>query len=154
MPKIAQHDVDGATLHLDLQIVSDPTPSSVHLHVVNTATSYSLFTPVLDGINASIFLENTEPNIKPFGYLQIPTMHATKTFQNIVDQTLDILDMDQFIAYNKLVTQSEKFRFALRGRTKVHLGALPVVGVDFNKAIETNGKIFRLEYLRIELTEL
>jgi len=47
--------------------------------------------------------------------------------------------MDQFIAYNKLVTQSETFRFALRGRTRLHLGALPVVSVDFNKAIETKG---------------
>jgi len=56
-----------------------------------------------------------------------------------VDQTLEILDMDKFIAYNTLVTQSETFRFALRGRTRLHLGALPVVSVDFNKAIETKG---------------
>jgi len=139
MPKIAQHDVDGSELRLDKQIVSNPTDTTVNLHVENTATSHSLFTPVLDGFNASLFLESTEPDIKPFGILRIPAMHATRTFQTVVDQELEILDREQFIAYNKIVTQSDKFRFAMRGRTKLHLGALPVVSVDFNKAIETKG---------------
>jgi len=139
MPKIAQHDVDGSELRLDVQVVSDPKPDSVSLHIVNTATSHSLFTPMLDGFNVSLFLENTEPDIKPFGILSLPSMHATKTFSTTVDQVMQIIDMEQFIEYNKLVTSSEKFRFAMRGRTQLHLGALPVVSVDFNKAIETKG---------------
>jgi Protein of unknown function (DUF3712) len=141
MPRIAQHDINDASLHLDVQIVSDPKPNTVKLHVVNTAESKSWFTPMLDAFNASLFLEATEPDIKPFGILEIPRLHATHTFLTVVDQVMEILDMDQFIAYNKLVTSSESFRFALRGRTKLHLGGLPVVGVDFNKAIETKGKL-------------
>jgi hypothetical protein len=141
MPKIAQHDIDTAELHLDVQIVSDPTPDSVYVNIKNTVFSKSWFTPMLDAFDAKLFLEDTEPDIKPFGVLQIPALHAQKNFLTIVNQTLDILDQEQFLAYNKLVTQSEKFRFALRGRTKLHLGALPVVSVDFNKAIETPGRL-------------
>jgi len=139
MPKIAQHDMDGSELHLDYQIVSNPTENSVDLKVRNTAVSRSWFTPQLDPFNVSLFLEDTEPDIKPFGILSLPPQHALHYFSTDVNQTMEILDKDQFNEYNKRVTQSKTFRFAMRGKTKLHLGALPVVTVDFNKVIETNG---------------
>lgn len=106
----------------------------------NKVINKSLFTPTLDSFNASLFLENTEPNIKPFGYITIPSVHALKVSFTEVEQDMVIVDKEQFIAYNKLVTSSKQFRVAVRGRTKLHLGALPVVTVDYNKAILMNGK--------------
>jgi len=52
---------------------------------------------------------------------------------------MQITDMEQFKAYNKLVTQSKSFRLGIRGKTRLHLGALPVVTVDYNKAINLTG---------------
>jgi Protein of unknown function (DUF3712) len=137
---MAQHDLDRATITVIEQIISDPTPSNIQLKMVTNSHNPSIFRPTLDEFKAALFLENTEPNIKPFGYIKIPKLHATKDATVVVSQPLEIVDMEQFIAYNKLVTQSETYRVAMRGRTNLHLGALPTVGVNFNKVVETKGK--------------
>ena len=124
---------------MESQIVTNPRPDVVHLTMRNKVRNKSIFTPTLDPFNASLFLENTEPNIKPFGHITIPSVHALKTTFTDIDQEMVIEDMEQFIAYNKLVTSAKEFRVAVRGRTRLHLGALPVVWVDFNKAILMNG---------------
>lgn len=136
--------MNKAILYMEEQIVSDPRPDVIHLSMKNKIKNKSWFTPTLDPFNATLFLENTEPNIKPFGRITIPTVHALKEIYTNIDQEMHIEDMDQFIAYNKLVTASESFRVAVRGRTRLHLGALPVVWVDFNKAIEMKGKLIVL----------
>jgi hypothetical protein len=140
LPAVAQHDVDKSELYMEEQIVTNPRPDVVHIKMKNRVVNKSLFTPTLDSFNASLFLEATEPNIKPFGYLTIASVHATKVSFTDIDQELQIADMEQFTLYNKLVTNSKQFRVAVRGRTKLHLGALPVVTVNFNKAILMNGK--------------
>jgi hypothetical protein len=139
---MAQHDLNRATITVIEQIISDPTPNSIHLKMVTNSHNPSIFTPTLDEFKAALFLENTEPNIKPFGYIKIPKLHALKDSKVVVSQLLEIADMEQFIEYNKLVTQSVKYRVAMRGRTKLHLGGLPTVGVNFNKVVETEGKPF------------
>jgi Protein of unknown function (DUF3712) len=139
LPKIAQHDVNKAELSMEEQIVSDPRPDVIKLKMTNKVKNHSLFTPTLDAFNASLFLENTEPDIKPFGYITIPSVHALKVTYTNIEQDMQIANMEQFIAYNKLVTSAKEFRVAVRGRTKLHLGALPVVTVNFNKAILMNG---------------
>jgi uncharacterized protein DUF3712 len=141
LPKIAQSDVNKSELYMEEQIVSNPRSDVVHIAMTNRVKNKSLFTPTLDSFNASLFLENTEPSIKPFGYIQIPSVHALKEVFTHVDQDMQIADMEQFIAYNKLVTSSKEFRVAVRGRTKLHLGALPVVTVDYNKAILQKGML-------------
>jgi hypothetical protein len=141
---MAQHDLDRAELTVTDQVVSDPTPDSVQLRMVTNSHNPSIFRPTLDEFRAALFLENTEPNIKPFGYITIPKLYAARDAEVVVSQPLEIVDMDQFIAYNTLVTQSEKYRVALRGKTKLHLGGLPVVTVNFNKAVEVKGKQYLL----------
>jgi hypothetical protein len=139
LPKIAQSDVNKSELFAVQQDILDPTPSSVFVKMQNKIINHSLFTPSLDGFTVDLFLENTLPNYKPFGRLNIPPAHVTKETNVTIEQTLEILDQDQFAAYNKLVTQSETYRVALRGKTKLHLGALPVVTVDYNKVLTTKG---------------
>jgi len=158
LPSMAQHDLDRATITVIEQIISEPAPNQVQLKMVTNSHNPSIFRPTLDEFKAALFLENTEPNIKPFGYIKIPKLHATKDATVVVSQPLEIVDMDQFIAYNKLVTQSDTYRVAMRGRTNLHLGALPTVGVNFNKVVETKGlnslKGFRVENMTISLKAL
>jgi len=139
LPKIAQSDVNKSELLTVNQTVTNPRPDVVHIVMNNKVINKSLFTPTIDSFNASLFLENTEPDIKPFGYITIPSVHALKEVYTQVDQEMQIADMEQFIAYNKLVTSSKTFRVAVRGKTRLHLGALPVCTVHYNKAIEMNG---------------
>lgn len=139
LPSIAQGDVNKAEMIVNDQIISEPTPDEVKLHIVSTVNSKSMFTPTLDAFEASLFLEDTEPNIKPFGKITIPSVHATKVSTTTVDQQMKILDQEQFKRYNTLVASAKNFRLGVRGRTKLHLGALPVVTVDFNKAVNMDG---------------
>jgi hypothetical protein len=143
LPRIAQGDVNKADMFINEQIIMEPEPDQINLHVISTVKSYSLFRPVLDAFNASLYLQNTEPDIKPFGVITIPSVHATKTSSTDVQQTMKIIDMEQFKAYNKLVTQAKNFKLGIRGVTKLHLGALPVVKVKFEKAVNMSGTIFR-----------
>jgi hypothetical protein len=140
IPKKAQRDVNASTLEIQAQIISDPTPSSVHLKLVNIARSDSSFHPTLDEFEAALFLETTEPEITPFGYVTIPKTRVSHETTIVVDQTLTVTNMDQFIAYNKLVMGSDVFRIAVRGRTGLHQKGLSKIDVDYNKVVTMNGK--------------
>jgi hypothetical protein len=132
--------MNGAELSMIYQEVLDPTPNSVRLNMVTKAISHTIFTPTLDAFEADLFLENTLPNYKAFGTITIPGMHVTKELNTTVNQVMAIKDPVQFNAYNTLVSQSESFKVAMKGRTKLHLGALPVVEVDFSKVITMKGR--------------
>jgi hypothetical protein len=119
----------------------EPKSNSVKVKMAQQIINHSIFRPTLDGFEVELFLENTLPNIKPFAKMNIPGVHAKKVTNVTIEQTLNILDMDQFIAYNKLVTQSETYRVALRGKTRLHLGALPVVSVNYNKVLTMKGEL-------------
>lgn len=139
MPHIAQDGINAAQLELYQQIVTDATPNSVHLHMVTISQSNSTFHPTIQGFNGSLFLEDTEPNIVPFAYIQIPTTQSLSTKYIVVDQTLNVSNMDQFIAYNKLLLSSQTYRVALRGKTTIHEGSFPPAHVDFNKVVTSQG---------------
>jgi wyosine [tRNA(Phe)-imidazoG37] synthetase (radical SAM superfamily) len=139
LPKIAQSNMNGAELFMISQQVLDPTPNSVRLDMVNKAISHTIFTPTLDTFDADLFLENTLPNYKAFGTITIPGMHVMKEINTTINQVMQIKDQDQFNAYNTLVSQSETFKVAMKGTTKLHLGALPVVSVVFSKVITMKG---------------
>jgi len=139
LPKIAQSNMNGAELSMTYQQVLDPTSTSVHLNMVNKAISHTIFTPTLDAFDADLFLESTLPNYKAFGTITIPGMHVMKEINTTIDQVMQIKDMEQFSAYNTIVSQSENFKVAMKGKTKLHLGALPVVEVIFSKVISMKG---------------
>jgi len=126
-------------LETNEQIVTDPTPNSVHMKIVNHAHSDSMYHPTLDGFRAALFLEDTLPDIKPFGYIDIPPVKVEKDFIITVDQTMQIEDMNQFIKYNLLVMGSKEFRVAVRGRTGVHQPGLRKIDVNYNKVITMKG---------------
>jgi len=139
MPSIAQSQLNSATLSLYQQIVTGATPNSVHLHLVTISQSNSTFHPTIEAFNASLFLEDTEPNIIPFGYLEVPQTQSLSTKYVVVDQEFTITNMDQFIAYNKLILQSDTYRVAMRGKTTLKEEAFPAAHVNFNKVITSPG---------------
>jgi len=139
IPKKAQHDVNASALEIQVQDISDPTPSTVHLKLVSVARSNSSYHPTLDAFRAALFLEDTEPNIIPFGYVEIPKTKVEHETTITVDQTLNVTNMDQFIAYNKLVMNSDEFRIAIRGRTGLHQKGLSKINVDYNKVVTMKG---------------
>lgn len=122
-----------------MQETTNPLPNSVQLAQTAIAYNPSAYHPNLDGFQAALFLEDTEPNIQPFGYLNIPPIHATRATEIITNQTFNIVNMDQFMAYNALAFNSTEFRVALRGRTKLHEMKFPTATVDFNKVVTMKG---------------
>lgn len=141
MPNIAQKGIDDSELDLKSQVVSNPRPGAVHINMVTTARNKNVFHPTLDEFKAALFLENTEPDIKPFGYITIPKLHAGSLETITIDQELEVIDPVQFGLYNIAVLNSETYRVAVRGKTNLHLGAFPVVSVNFNKVITSKGTI-------------
>ena len=139
-PNIAQSQLNKSTLNMTMQQITNPTLNSVQLAQTSIAYNPSAYHPNLDGFQAALFLEDTEPNIQPFGYMDIPPIHATRATEIISNQTLTIANMDQFIAYNTLVYTSKTFRLALRGVTKLHEMKFPTATVNYNKVITMNGK--------------
>jgi hypothetical protein len=136
----AQGELNKAVLEVAYQGVSHPTPGSFHLSLNTEVVSHSSHHPDLEAFNASLFLEATEPNITSFADITIPEVHVEAEFPVSVDQDVFITNMDQFIAYNKLVFNSDEFRLALRGKTAVKLSGLPKYDVDYNKVVTMKGK--------------
>jgi len=155
MPNIAQNGINDAQLVMTSQVVSNPTPSAVHLNMQTISKSKSMFHPMLDEFKAALFLESTEPDIKPFGYITIPRLKATAEATVSVDQQMEIVDQDQFAAYNLLVLKSDTYRVAVRGRTGLKEGGFPKTQVNFNKVITSKGlnslNGFRVQNINITL---
>lgn len=139
MPNIAQNGINAAQLTLESQLVTEPTPNSVRLNMVTISKSSSPFHPWLDEMKAALFLEDTLPDIKPFGYITIPRVNAIATARIPVDQVMEIADQDQFAEYNKRVMQNEYYRVAIRGRTGLKEGGFPKTTINFNKVITSKG---------------
>ena len=154
-PNIAQSQLNKSTLNVTSQQITNPLPNSIQLAQTSIAYNPSSYHPNLDGFQAAFYLEDTEPNIQPFAYLNIPPIHATRATEIITNQTLNIANMDQFIAYNSLVFTSTVFRVGLRGTTKLHEMKFPTATVDFNKIVTMNGELaIALSGKRIDLRDL
>jgi len=139
MPNIAQNGINDAQLTLQSQTVTNPTPSSVQIQMVTVSRSKSSFHPWLDEFQAALFLQNTEPNIKPFGYITIPRVKADAVSTITVNQPLEIADQVQFAAYTKLVMMNKEYSVAIRGRTGLKEGSFPKTTINFNKVVTSPG---------------
>ncbi|KAH0562617.1 hypothetical protein GP486_002695 [Trichoglossum hirsutum] len=138
-PNIAQDQVNKSSLEVKSITLTNPTQNSVHIQQDVVLHSSSIFTPTLDGFKASLFLENTEPDIEPFAYLSLPQVHSSKATPININQTMKIIDLDQFSQFNTLIMNSETVRVAFRGHTALHLGGLPSTQVQYNEVLELKG---------------
>ncbi|KAI9825791.1 MAG: hypothetical protein M1826_006893 [Phylliscum demangeonii] len=138
-PNIAQHDVDDSSLEITSMLLTAPAANSLHIRLDERLHNPSMYHPRLDAFNASLFLEDTEPNIKPYAYITVPAVHATPLATFTIDQALAVADMDQFTRYTVLVMNSEEYRLAIRGRTGLHQTGLRKTNVNYNEVVTMKG---------------
>lgn len=141
LPRIAQHDVDRSSLEFtELQFL-DPTPDSVTLTQRAILRNPSRFTPTLDSFPASLFLvTNGTVAAKRMLTITLPEIHATKTSTQVIDgQKLNIEDVDELTQFATQVLESEEVSTQLQGKTKLHLGALPVTNVNYKETTTFKG---------------
>lgn len=137
MPKIAQHGVNESSLSFfSLQFLK---PSSTNISLTQAAQlhSPSIFTPTLDPFTAGLWLvTNGTFGPTPFVNIQFPSVHALHPNSNVsfADQVLQILDQDQLAQYATQVLSQKNVTTALTGRTKLHIGKLPVVSINYNSS--------------------
>ncbi|KAF2836279.1 hypothetical protein M501DRAFT_910422, partial [Patellaria atrata CBS 101060] len=138
-PNIAQRDTNRSTLEIVEQQTLDPKPNSIRMVMHSKAYNPGDHHPQFDAFNASLFLEDTLPDIKPFGYITIPPVKANAEADIYVDQVMEIVDMEQWTAFNKRVVLSEELRLAIRGKPKLKQGGLPKTTVNYNKVTTIKG---------------
>ncbi|KAI9794177.1 MAG: hypothetical protein M1816_006102 [Peltula sp. TS41687] len=139
IPRIAQRDVRNSRLEIRSMVLTDPTRDSFHLRLEELLHSDSNYHPILDAFNASLFLEDTMPDIKPFALIEVPRIRSEDVTPITIDQSVGIADLDQFTRYTKLVMNSEEYRLAIRGSTGLHQKGLRKINVDYNEVVTLKG---------------
>jgi hypothetical protein len=143
MPKIAQHDVDRSSLEFKALKFENPSMKEITLTQDGVLHNPSMYTPTLDSFTAGSYLvTNGSFGAKAIIDVQMPEIHATKpkSDQGVFKQVVPIVDIDQLTAYATEVIGNEWVETALAGKTKLHLGALPVVNVNYNSTSRYKGK--------------
>jgi hypothetical protein len=135
IPKKAQHDLNESTLDVTLQNITSPSSDGIHLRLVTTAKSSSKFHPTIKPFRAALSLEGKEP----FFYIDVPETKANAETEIIVDQDIKFASLDAFVDYNRVVMGSEEFVVHMDGKTKLKLGGLPAMSVNYNKKVTLKG---------------
>lgn len=135
LPKIAQKGVDDSSLEFTELMFLDPTNDSISLTQRGILYSPSIFTPTLDAFNASLFLvENGAINPSPILTIPMPSIHALHPQGNVsIENTrVQVNSQDGLASFATQVLRQENLTSALSGKTSLHLGALPVVPINYN----------------------
>ncbi|KAI9795456.1 MAG: hypothetical protein M1825_001459, partial [Sarcosagium campestre] len=138
-PRIAQSGVNNSGLEITSMAITEPTESSFHLREDTVLTSDSIYHPTLDAFNASVALAGEDSDGKPFAYITIPSVAATKVANVLIDQDVKIADLDAFTKYTVKVMNSEEYQLAVSGRTGLSQTALKKIDVDYNKVVTMKG---------------
>lgn len=136
-PRIAQDGINKSTLEVQSQILSNPTPESFHLEQTSVIGNHNRYHPRLDAFNASLSIDG--PALRPFAYLQFPAIHATETATSYVNQTVEIVNPDEWARYTTQVVNGDEVRVAIQGKTALHEMRNPVTTVDYNKVTVLKG---------------
>ncbi|KAI9886386.1 MAG: hypothetical protein M1823_001775, partial [Watsoniomyces obsoletus] len=139
VPRRAQKNVNASWLEIQSMELLNPTPSSIQLRQEEILRSNARQHPRLDGFQASLFLEDTLPNIQPFAFVNVPPVHSTGAARITIDQQLQIADMRQFTRYTALVFGSEEYRLGIRGRTGLKQKGFRKMKVDYNEVVTLKG---------------
>ncbi len=142
MPRIAQDQVSDASLEFLDSSFTDPESEQVTISQKATLHNPSIFTPTLDGFPADLYLvTNGQYGAEPMLSLPMPKIHAGKggTNASIENAVSKINSLEQVTNYATTVMTSEYVTTALVGKTKLHLGSLPVQSVKFNSTSTYKG---------------
>lgn len=139
-PRISQNYINDSTLTVESLVLSNPKPESFRLVQNSTIGNGSPYHPNLDAFNASLSLAGGQP----FGYVELPKLHATSQATSIVDQEVQIFDLDAFTDYNIAVLSNEQVKVNVRGRTALHEGRFPTTTIDYRKTATMQGWSYQL----------
>ena len=134
-PNIAQDDVNESKLEVESISITDPAPDSFHLNQTQVLRTDSVFHPHFYEFNASASLAGSG---EPFTVVQIPPMKANDGTVINVDQDVQ-LDGDAFGNFSTAIMLNEKVDLNLFGRPRLKQGALPKIGVVYNKTVTIKG---------------
>ncbi|KAI6708416.1 hypothetical protein B2J93_5857 [Marssonina coronariae] len=113
-PKMAQHDVNKATLEFRDGSFTNPTSDSIRITQNATLHNPSTFRPTLDAFPAELYLvTNGTYGSAPMLTLPMPHIHARKYTNTSVDSVAQITNLDQVSAYAVTVMTSEYVETAL-----------------------------------------
>lgn len=140
IPAIAQRMVKDAQLPISYVRIMQPTPGSVVLSLNASLKIPPPFTIRLEPLTLQLYRPETKPNIKPYINYHLPEQHLKGNATiSVVNQTVEIIDVEEFTEMLKNAVYDEKFIMAARGEATAHIGALKAK-VTLDKEIELSGK--------------
>lgn len=139
VPALGQAGVNQASVELVNMVAAAPRPDRLHLGLEALLRSDNIFHPTIRPFDTALFLEDTMPDIKPFGHVTIPQLVSKKRVAINLETDLLIENMEQFTRYISNLVSLPEARLAMRGKPSVKLGALPAFNVDFNKVVTQRG---------------
>jgi hypothetical protein len=130
--------VDKAHLDIYSAMLMNPGPDSLTISLSAGFNIPKGFKVRLDPITLSLFNRNVTP-IVPYINVSLPeeTFEGKATI-NITNQTVTLLDQDQFIDFLTVAVYGKTFKMSAKGTTTAHLGALKAK-LTLNKDVELNG---------------
>lgn len=136
-PKIAQNDVNDATLEVtDLALLS-PTPNSVHANQTQILGNKAIYHPNLDAFNATILMVG---GLAPIASALVPATIANDGQIINIDTELNLTNADAMAQFSTAVLKNEQFQLNFAGYTGLKEGVLPKTTVDFNKTVTMKGE--------------
>ena len=132
--------VESTSLPIHSVRIMKPTPNSTVLSLKASLKIPPPFKVRLEPLTLQLYRPETKPDIKPYVNFQLAEQYVKgNTTIEIVNQTVEIADKEQFVEFLRSAVVNEKFTLAARGETTAHLGALKAK-VKLDKEIELNGK--------------
>lgn len=152
-PRIAQDDVNKATLNVTSLVFSNPSPSSIHINQTQVLGNKAIYHPTIYGFNATIMLVGATV---PLATVAIPQSVADDGAVINVNTDLALDNSDAVTDFTKAVLGTESFELNFYGRPQLKEGPLPTSTVTFNKTVTMNGmnglQGFELQNIMISLT--
>lgn len=140
IPAIAQRMVESTSLPIHFVSIMNPTFNSTVLSLNASLKIPPPFKVRLEPLTLQLYRPETKPNIVPYVNFPLGEQWVKgNTTISVVNQTVEIADKKEFIAFLRDAVVNEKFVLAARGETTAHLGALKAK-IKLDKQIELYGE--------------
>lgn len=139
-PRIAQDDVNNASLNITNLVFSDPSPTSIHINQTQVLGNKAIYHPTISAFNATIALVGATA---PLATVAIPQIQAEDGAVITVDTTLSLENsVDAVTNFSIAVLGTEMFELNIFGQPQLKEGPLPSNMVTFNKTVSMTGISF------------
>jgi hypothetical protein len=144
--------VDESHLEITEMFYLDPTPNSMVVTLKAKLHNPTIYTPTLDAFNGSLHLIDNG-TYSPYAsvVLPMPNIHVLKPTSNatIDSKTVAILNSTELGEFATAVITNENVTTTLVGTTKLHLGKLPIVNINYNSSTTYKGMAYPRRHLML-----